>query len=165
VDPEWVTDLAHELGETVKTFELEAKAKGIGMSVSDVDALPAVRWDMRRIRYHVLNNIISNALKFTPSGGRVSLSAEASDNAVKIRISDTGPGIPPKEQQKIFRRFEQADMDSHRVFKGAGLGLHNARLFVTQHGGRICVESSTGRGTTILIDLPLDAAMAHPQDG
>ncbi len=159
VQPEWVADLGHELGDTVKTFEYEAKAKGIGLSIAIVSALPPVRWDIRRIRYHVLNNIISNALKFTPSGGSVELSAETAANAVRIRISDTGPGIPLNEQQRIFCRFEQGDMKSERVFKGAGLGLYNANLFVTQHGGGISVESSTGEGTTFLIELPLDAAL------
>ncbi len=155
VEPTWTADLADELRETAKTFEYEAGAKNIQLSVKAPTPLPPVFWDMMRLRHHVFNNIISNALKFTPAGGSVILSAEQREDLIEIRVADTGPGIAPEEREKIFCRFEQGSMKSSRVFNGAGLGLYNARLFVSQHGGTIAVEDSPIKGTVILISLPL----------
>ncbi|MBI5637720.1 MAG: HAMP domain-containing histidine kinase [Nitrospinae bacterium] len=155
VEPAWTADLAGELRETAKTFEYEAGAKNIRLSVDTRTPLPPVFWDMMRLRHHVFNNIISNALKFTPAGGSVTLSVEQRDNLINIRVADTGPGIAPEEREKIFSRFEQGSMTSKRVFNGAGLGLYNARLFVDRHGGTIAVEDSREKGTVILISLPL----------
>ncbi|MBI5178766.1 MAG: HAMP domain-containing histidine kinase [Nitrospinae bacterium] len=157
VETDWAADPAEELRDVVRTFGFEAAAKEIALDIDLPWTLPAVRWDMRRIRVHVINNLVSNALKFTPKGGRVSLSAVPADGAVQIRVSDTGPGISPAERERIFCLFEQAEMKNSRVFKGAGLGLYNARLFVTRHGGTVTVEESGGIGTTFLITLPLDA--------
>ena len=117
--------------------------------------MPPVKWDMRRIRYHAINNIISNALKFTPHGGRINLSAKADGTMVTIAIEDNGPGVPQVERERIFRRFEQADLDTSRVFKGAGLGLANAALFVRMHGGRITVEDAVPHGARFIIELPI----------
>lgn len=155
VEPEWIDDPGGELRETAATFEYEAGAKNIHLSVDAATPLPPVYWDMMRLRHHVFNNIISNALKFTPAGGSVTLSAERRENLVEIRVADTGPGIAPEEREKIFSRFEQGGMTSKRVFNGAGLGLYNARLFVGQHGGTIAVEGSSEKGTVILVSLPL----------
>lgn len=156
-EPEWVDNLATELRDIVRTFEFEAQAKNIRLGFDVRGPLPPVKWDIKRIRYHALNNIISNALKFTPAGGEVTLSAEEAGGAVLIRTADTGPGIAPADRERIFCRFEQAESKSRRVMKGAGLGLYNARLFVARHGGTIAVESSGGHGTVILIALPVDA--------
>lgn len=155
VEPTWTADLADELRETVKTFEYEAGAKNITLSLDAQMPLPPVFWDMMRLRHHVFNNIISNALKFTPAGGSVTFSAERQGDQINIRVADTGPGIAPEEREKIFCRFEQGSMTSKRVFNGAGLGLYNARLFVDRHGGTIAVEDSREKGTVILISLPL----------
>jgi signal transduction histidine kinase len=157
VEPEWVSNLADQIRNCAATFDFEANAKSISLTVEVEGNLPAVRWDMRRIHYHVMNNIVSNALKFTPAGGSVNISARAEDETVQIRISDTGPGIPPNERERIFNRFERANTASHRVHGGAGLGLYNANLFVKRHGGRISVESSGDTGTTFLLELPFEA--------
>ena len=155
VEPEWIEDPGDELRETAATFEYEAGAKGIRLSVDLRTPMPMVYWDMFRLRHHVFNNIISNALKFTPAGGSVTLSAARRENQVDIRVSDTGSGIAPEEWNKIFCRFEQGSVASRRAFNGAGLGLYNAHLFVGQHGGTIAVESSSEKGTVILVSLPL----------
>jgi signal transduction histidine kinase len=160
VETNWVEDPAGEIRRAVKTFDFEADSKKIAMFVEIPEELPRVRWDMRRIHYHVFNNIVSNALKFTPSGGKVTVSARTADKMVQIRISDTGPGIKPEEQERIFNRFERAGMASQRVHGGSGLGLYNANFFARKHGGRIAVESSGDFGSTFLIELPLDAAEA-----
>lgn len=157
VQPEWVADISKELSEIKKTFEHETSSKRIRFTVEILSPLPKVRWDMNRLRYHVLNNLISNSLKFTPAGGRVTLSAELVFERVLLRVKDTGPGIPPGERDKIFHRFEQMELKTKRVFNSAGLGLHNASLFVIQHGGRISMDNSTNSGASFLIELPIDA--------
>lgn len=161
---ELIDDLAKELIAIEKTFGCEAKAKDIDLSVVFHSKLPVVRWDMKRLRYHVLNNLVSNALKFTPAGGRVVISAEVSGETVLIKVTDTGPGIPVEVQDKIFKRFGHTEMCSERTKKGDGLGLYNAHLFVTQHGGRIRLDKSVGNGTTFVIELPIEVLPHIPNN-
>ena len=156
VELEVVEDLEEELIGIEKTFGCEAKAKGIDLSIVVESKLPIVRWDIKRLRYHVLNNLVSNALKFTPSGGRVVISAEEIDEAVLLKVADTGPGIPVEVQEKIFKRFGHTEMCSERTKKGDGLGLYNAHLFVTQHGGKISLDKSVFYGATFQIELPIE---------
>lgn len=156
VEPEWTPELEAELKDILSTFSMEAEAKGISLR-SEVADLPPVRWDMRRIRYHCINNVLSNALKFTPSGGAVTLRAFRDEGRVRIIIEDNGPGIPPAEREKIFLRFEQSSLSSIRAFKGAGLGLANAWLFVKRHGGDIFVEEANPHGARFIMELPIDA--------
>lgn len=164
VEPEWIMDPEKELREVLKTFEYEAKAKGIGLSLDMQSPLPTVRWDFTRLRYHVLNNLISNSLKFTPPGGRITLSVQAGNKIVVIKVKDTGLGIPDSERERIFLRFEQIHLTSHRAFKGSGLGLYNAHLFVKQHGGKIYLDSSVSEGATFIIELPVDALKWNTDD-
>lgn len=152
----WTVGPEVELKEILSTFRLEAEAKQISLGVEVAD-LPPVRWDMRRIRYHCINNVLSNALKFTPSGGAVTLRAFRSGDRVRIIVEDNGPGIPPAEREKIFLRFEQSSLSSIRAFKGAGLGLANAWLFVKRHGGNIFAEEANPHGARFVIELPIDA--------
>ena len=156
VELEVVEDLEEELIGIEKTFGCEAKAKGIDLSIVVESKLPIVRWDIKRLRYHVLNNLVSNALKFTPSGGRVVISAEAFNETVLLKVADTGPGIPVEVQDKIFKRFGHTEMCSERTKKGDGLGLYNAHLFVTQHGGKISLDKSVFYGATFQIELPIE---------
>jgi len=157
VEPFWVDDLEWELRETVRTFEFQAKAKNIELSLITRAQLPPVRWDMARLRNHTFNNIISNALKFTPEGGVITLSVVAVSGHVELRVEDTGPGILPGEEEKIFDRFGQLEAKSERSFSGVGLGLYNARLFVERHGGEISLDSLYKKGASFLIKLPFDA--------
>ncbi len=156
IEFEFIEDLAKELIGIEKTFGCEAKAKGIDLSVVVKSELPVVRWDMKRLRYHALNNLVSNALKFTPSGGRVTIGAEAFDETVMLKVTDTGPGIPEEVRNKIFRRFGHTELCSERTKKGDGLGLYNAHLFVTQHGGKIWLDDLVNQGASFLIALPVD---------
>lgn len=156
VEPEWTQEPGAELEDILETFRMEAEAKRIGL-VAEVGALPPVRWDMRRIRYHCINNLLSNALKFTPSGGAVTLRALRDEGGIRIIVEDNGPGIPPAEREKIFLRFEQSSLSSARVFSGAGLGLANAWLFVKRHGGNIFAEEAIPHGARFVMELPIDA--------
>lgn len=155
VEPRWTRDLPGELAKVTATFCQEAAAKNIDLSLEIKSPLPPVLWDTDRIRLHVLNNIVSNALRFTPNGGRVLLAAEAEGGVVSLKVEDNGPGVPPEERERIFQRFEHGALSSTRVFSGAGLGLHNARLFTERHGGKIyACESSRLGGACFIMELP-----------
>ena len=110
----------------------------------------------RRRALQILNNLVSNAIKFTPEGGRVTLSASLGgperDGAVVIKVHDTGCGIPPDEQKRIFQRFSQGRTERR---EGVGLGLAIARELVQQHRGELWVDSEPGRGATFSFTLPL----------
>jgi signal transduction histidine kinase len=113
------------------------------------DPLPA-SFDPGRI-VQVLENLIHNALKFTPNGGRISVDGRRTDNVVEIRIRDTGPGMEPEEISVIFDRFRQVEK---RGRKALGLGLYISRSIIESHGGRIWAESVPGEGSTFLFTLP-----------
>jgi two-component system phosphate regulon sensor histidine kinase PhoR len=100
----------------------------------------------------VLNNLIHNAIKFTPEGGIISVYAQVAGEDVQVCVADTGPGIPPEEHSRIFERFYK--QDRARSKGGTGLGLAIARHIVEGHGGRIWVESQPGQGATFCFTLP-----------
>ncbi len=137
IEPYLVDDIEDELLKTISTFEFEARAKNIRLDLDIKRPLPSVVWDIERLRLHSFNNIISNALKFTPQGGEIALLVSAREENIEITLSDTGPGIPETELEAIFHRYEQVDLKSSRVFNGAGLGLSNAKLFIERHKGTI----------------------------
>jgi signal transduction histidine kinase len=121
--------------------------------------IPPVTVDAEYIE-RVLNNLIDNAYKFTPDGGSIRIWArranQANSSGVLIGISDTGPGIPEKEQNRLFRKFQQVVSSSGRR-TGTGLGLVYCKLAIEAHGGRIWVESEPGKGSTFLVNLPSPA--------
>jgi signal transduction histidine kinase len=98
----------------------------------------------------VLSNLVGNALKFTPKGGRITIRADAAPGGVRFSVTDTGQGIPPEQLAKIFGRFWQANPADRR---GIGLGLTIAKGIVEAHGGRIWCESKVGEGTTFYFTL------------
>jgi signal transduction histidine kinase len=101
----------------------------------------------------VLLNLLSNALKFTPEGGRIDVRAGFRDGVVEIAVTDTGIGIAPEDHEAVFEEFRQVGAASHGV-EGTGLGLALSRKFVALHGGRIWVESAMGHGATFTFTLP-----------
>ncbi|MNT76026.1 Sensor protein SrrB [compost metagenome] len=98
---------------------------------------------------------MGNALKFTPAGGRITVSAERLATEVRVEVRDTGIGIAPEHQQALFRKFYQVDSSSTRAHGGAGLGLAISKALVEAHGGRIGVESEPGKGSRFWFVLPL----------
>ena len=115
--------------------------------------LPLVRADKRRLR-QVLINLVSNAVKFTPAGGHVSLSVFRAGPELAVSVADTGIGIAPEDIPKAFERFRQIDNTLSRKFEGTGLGLPLARQLMELHGGRLVLESELQKGTTATIYLP-----------
>jgi len=110
--------------------------------------------DGARIK-QVLLNLVGNAVKFTPEGGRVWVRADSGDGAVRVEIGDTGPGIAPEDHERIFLEFQQAGSDAGKP-QGTGLGLALAKKFVEMHGGKIWVESEVGKGSRFFFTLPVN---------
>jgi len=140
--------------QTVATaVESLAAEKHLALKVTVAPDLPLGRGDERRIG-QVLLNLVGNAIKFTEVG-EVRVEVSASDGAFRVAVADTGPGIAPEDQEKIFEEFQQVDSSSTRKKGGTGLGLSIAKRIVEMHGGRIGVESNPGKGSTFWFTLPV----------
>jgi two-component system phosphate regulon sensor histidine kinase PhoR len=114
--------------------------------------LPPARADGERVR-QALTNLLHNAIKFTPSGGRVELRAERRADELAVSVADSGVGVPPDDLERIFERFFKTDRS--RSGGGTGLGLAIAKHLVQAHGGRIWAESDGSHGTTFIFTLPV----------
>jgi signal transduction histidine kinase len=141
------TDIGALVHDTVESFGPQAQSAGVSLMVEVDDKIPAVEVDPARIR-QVIGNLLSNAIRHTPSSGSVKVSVAASGNEATITVSDTGEGIPPELQPHIFERFVKGPNST-----GSGLGLAIARDIVTAHSGRIDVSSSAS-GTRLTVALP-----------
>ncbi len=137
----------------VTAVESLAAEKRLAMKVTIAPELPLGYGDERRIG-QVLLNLVGNAIKFTEVG-EVRVEVNASDGRFRLAVADTGPGIAPEDQEKIFQEFQQVDSSSTRKKGGTGLGLSIAKRIVEMHGGRIWVESSPGKGSTFWFTLPV----------
>jgi signal transduction histidine kinase/DNA-binding response OmpR family regulator len=123
----------------------------------------AVRADATRLK-QMLTNLLGNAIKFTPSGGKIELVAKKIDTAVRIEVRDSGPGIPPEEKQRIFQAFHRMQQNEKTV-EGTGLGLAITRKLVELHGGELDVESKPGEGSSFFFTLPAVSFSEKPQKG
>ncbi len=137
------------LDDVVRAHEPAASAAGLALRLEVPEHLPDLRVDRDRL-LQVFDNVVGNAIKFTPAGGEVVLSAEPRDGQVLFRVRDTGAGIAPDHLEHLFDRFWQARSDR----RGAGLGLAIAKGLVEAHGGQIWADSEPGRGTTVCFALP-----------
>lgn len=148
--------LQQELEHIRDTFSYEALAKNIDISISMPEDVPVVFCDIDSLRIHVLNNILSNAMHHTPTGGRIVLSVEIKDNQkLIIKVSDTGLGIPASERESVFRKHLRFDQFRNTV---SGLGLFNAQQSVRAHNGKISViDEPNFSGATFKIEIPLYA--------
>ena len=150
----------YSVGQVVQTVlsgtESLAKAKGLALTAKVQEGLPIGRGDERRLT-QVLLNLVGNAIKFTDKGS-VEIAAGAADGFFDIAVRDTGPGIAPDDQKRIFEEFQQVDSSSTRQKGGTGLGLAISQRLVAMHGGTIEVESVLGEGSTFRIAVPVRAA-------
>ena len=137
----------------VSTVESLAAGKKLALKAIVPPDLPPGRGDERRLT-QVLLNLAGNAIKFTDSG-QVLIEVRAADGAFVVSVTDTGPGIPEVDREKIFEEFQQADSSSTRQKGGSGLGLSISRRIVALHGGRLWVESVLGEGSTFHFTVPL----------
>jgi len=147
-------DLLELLTDVSTSFSGQAEAADIELRIETEDT-PAITADVGRLD-QVLSNLVANALRYTPSGGRITLQARGIDNGIRLSVSDTGQGIPAKDLPYIFDRFWRGDRArSHASGASSGLGLAIARQLVKAHNGSITAQSEPGQGTIFTIDLPI----------
>ena len=142
------------INKAVENFRPEYQAKEIEVTVENDPEMPAVHWDFHKM-LQVFQNLLDNALKFTPTGGHITLSANAKSDFIEMRVVDNGIGIPKDRLNQIFERFYQVDSSSTRRYGGSGLGLSIVREIVVAHHGKIFVESDEAMGTSFLILMPI----------
>jgi len=147
----------YSMKEIVRTVvgavEPLAADKKLSLELALAPDLPVGKGDQQRI-VQVLLNLVGNAIKFTETG-TIRVAAATSDGTFVVSVRDTGPGIAPVDQQRIFEEFQQADSSNTRKQGGTGLGLAIARRIVQMHGGRMWVESAPGEGSTFWFTLPI----------
>jgi signal transduction histidine kinase len=146
------TDFAAVVEEALHHVEVQRRRKHLTLT-SAIDALPELQVDPERVR-QVLLNLLTNAIKFTPDGGRIEVTVTQSADRVRCEIKDTGPGIPEDQQSRIFERFGQVDTSATRRTGGTGLGLSISKAIIDGHGGTIGVKSRPGAGSTFWFTLP-----------
>ena len=146
------TDIGALARETIASFASQAERSGVRLESEAAHGLPLVDADPVRAR-EIVGNLISNALRYTPSGGRVRVAAAQSDGAVAVSVEDTGAGIAPEALDRVFDRFYKSAES-----RGAGLGLAIAKQLVEAHGGTISATSTVGAGTTMRFTLPIEPA-------
>jgi len=155
VEPYVVTDM---VATVLSATESLARTKGIGLGSTVAPGLPSGTGDARRLT-QVLLNLVGNAIKFTDQGSVEVRAAQAADK-FELSVVDTGFGIAPEDQKKIFEEFQQVDNTSTRKKGGTGLGLSISRKIVELHGGAITVDSEIGKGSTFKVTIPIHVAAA-----
>lgn len=145
-------DLSAVVQESVDAFTPLARQQRVELAIVAPGAVP-LRFDAEQMA-RVFGNLLSNALKFTPSGGRITVEVQADADRVRIAVADTGPGVPEEWRERIFDRFSQVGREATRPREGAGLGLAVCREIVKLHGGWLSVESNPAGGATFVLELP-----------
>jgi len=148
-EPFFIAELAQDI---FQKYQLLAKEKGIHMHLNAKSDLPMVFADIGLVE-RVIQNLMDNALKFTPEGGEVTIALAGKDKSVEVRIADTGPGISMEEQAIIFERYRKVGRKEGKS-KGAGLGLAIAQKILELHNASIKVQSKLNEGTTFIFRLP-----------
>jgi signal transduction histidine kinase len=139
----------------VADFQISAAAAELVLETEIASDLPPVRGAPTHLR-RVLDNLIGNAVKFTPPQGTISVSVkQLPKDQVLLEVSDTGIGIPPDQRDRIFERFYQVDGSTKRRYPGTGLGLALVKEIIETYGGEVRVESEVGEGSTFAITLPV----------
>jgi two-component system phosphate regulon sensor histidine kinase PhoR len=137
-----------------ETTLLKASRRQIALEIEVPPGLPSVRGDAGLLR-DVLQNLLDNAIQYTPEGGHIHVTAEAKSREVVVTVSDTGIGIPASDQERIFERFYRVDAARSREAGGTGLGLSIAKHIVEAHNGRLSVESVIGEGSKFSFSIPI----------
>ena len=146
-------DLRIAIGNTLALVKERAHRRGITLESTLDERLGTIFADERKVK-QVLLNLLSNALKFTPEGGRIDVRAGVRDGVAEISVTDTGVGIASEDQDAVFEEFRQVGTASKKA-EGTGLGLAISRKFIELHGGRIWLQSQSGTGSTFTFTLPL----------
>ena len=138
----------------VRANAINAKQRGHELTYLQPESLPLIVGDRNRLE-QVMMNIIGNAIKYTPDGGHIQISAGSEEDTVWMEVQDDGIGIPEKDRERIFDRFYRVDKARSRESGGTGLGLSIARELVQRHNGTICLVAHEGPGTTVRLTLPI----------
>ena len=146
-------DLPSAIDNALILVRERATRRGITLGRTIDERLGTLRGDERKVK-QVLLNLLSNALKFTPEGGRIDVGAGVRDGVAEVSVKDTGVGIAPEDQEAVFEEFRQVGTADKKV-EGTGLGLALSRKFIELHGGKIWVTSTVGVGSTFTFTLPL----------
>jgi len=154
-------DIGNIASESVETARPQAEAKGITLTLA-TGPVPLIAGDRARIA-QLLDNLVSNAIKFTPEGGRVDVRVRALKNQAVLEVRDSGMGIPAGEQEFLFQRFFRTSTATEHAIQGTGLGLAISKAIVEAHSGRITVASEEGAGTTFRVTLPLHRHAELPE--
>jgi len=149
--PVSITEIVEACAETSL---LKATRKQITLYIDIPPGLPAVSGDARLLR-EVLQNLLDNAIQYTPAGGRIDVTATSGAREAVVTVADTGIGIPLADQERIFERFYRVDAARSREAGGTGLGLSIAKHIVEAHSGRLWVESAVGSGSRFSFTIPL----------
>ena len=144
--------------EAVEAKQLEAVDSGLLIDLNLPEQLEPIMLDVPRVR-QVFDNLLDNAIKFSPGGGTIWVIVEDVETAVQVTVRDEGIGIPPDEHEKIWRRFYQVDGSMTRTYGGTGLGLAIVQQIVKGHNGRVWVESIPGQGSTFTFVLPRSSTL------
>ncbi len=152
-------DLDRLAEEVVRLFAANASKSGVALILEDGFPQVCVRGDALRLK-QVLMNLVSNAIKFTPQGGSVTLAARLTDTTLCVCVTDTGIGMTPAEAKRAMEPFVQIDDGLARKHGGTGLGLPISNQLVMLHGGRLAVDSEKGNGTKVTVELPRERIVA-----
>ncbi len=149
-----LTNLVKVTQKVVKELEIMAVNKGVTLSFDNGTSDPSINLDPRRFE-DVVENLISNAIKYTPRGGKVQVTVEQKDDKAEIRVSDSGMGIPEEDKGRMFDRFFRAKNAVKSEAEGSGLGLYVVKSYVEAWGGKVWYTSKVGEGTTFFVLIPL----------
>jgi signal transduction histidine kinase len=150
IEPALLQDVVEAVSNTMRSLAVK---KSIDLRMESDDRLAPFPMDGARVK-QVLLNLVGNAIKFTPEGGRVWVRAGSDNGTARVEVGDTGPGIASEDQERIFQEFQQAGSDTGKP-QGTGLGLALAKKFVEMHGGKIWLESEVGKGSRFFFTIPL----------
>jgi signal transduction histidine kinase len=154
-------DLRTAVESAVEQAQPTADRRGIRLTLQTAPNPIRIRHDPQRIG-QVVSNLIGNALKFTGSGGQVSVDVRGTEDGARIEVRDTGIGIDDAELPRIFERFYRGSMSNEARGSGSGLGLAIVKSVVDMHGGRVTVDSQLGHGSSFVVDLPADPRQVEP---
>ncbi|NUN07229.1 MAG: histidine kinase, partial [Bdellovibrio sp.] len=148
-----VGDINEVIEEALHTLRPLAREKNVAIHTA-LEPMFSLEFDTTLIK-EVIINLVENAIKYTPPGGRIEVISEESEDHVHVIVKDTGEGIKPEDLEKVWGKFTRGS-DQDLKSKGTGLGLYLVKYFIELHGGKVRMESSLGQGTTVAFTLPLD---------
>ena len=149
--------------EAVDSMRIRAAAKGLSLKMEPAESMAVISGDAALLRQSI-TNLVDNAIKYTPNGGSVTVGLSVRNDQVVIRVSDTGIGIAPDDQVRLFEKFYRVKRRDTSGIQGTGLGLAIVKSIVERHGGRVWVDSDLDQGSAFFVSLPVDqAAVLEPQ--